>query len=193
MPDSILIVDDEKHTRDGLKAALSIDYDVAGAANVEEAKRLLQAEKFDLVLTDLRMGTQSGMNLLEYIKNSRPKCLCIMMTAYGTIASAVEAMRKGACDFITKPIDLDTLDAIIKKALAQRKKEETPLPQQNTQSAQPTQQKRQTQPQTPDEKFKIISQSPVFEEVLLEAKKAAASKATILLTGETGTGKELVA
>lgn len=191
MPDSILIVDDEKHTRDGLKAALSIDYDVAGAANVEEAKRLLQAEKFDLVLTDLRMGTQSGMNLLEYVKNSHPKCLCIMMTAYGTIASAVEAMRKGACDFITKPIDLDTLDAIIKKALSQRKKEEMTLPQQTAQNT--AQQKKQPQPQTPDEKFKIISQSPVFEKVLQEAKKAAASKATILLTGETGTGKELVA
>ncbi len=192
MPDSILIVDDEKHTRDGLKAALSIDYDVAGAANVEEAKRLLQAEKFDLVLTDLRMGTQSGMSLLEYVKNSHPKCLCIMMTAYGTIASAVEAMRKGACDFITKPIDLDTLDAIIKKALSHRKKEEAPAPQQSAQSTEQPQ-NRQSQPQTPDEKFKIISQSPVFEKVLQEAKKAAASKATILLTGETGTGKELVA
>jgi len=185
MTASILIVDDEKNTREGLQSALSLDYDVALAANVDEALRLLKIESFDIILTDLRMGSQSGMILLEKTQSDFPQTSCIMMTAYGSISTAVEAMKKGASDFITKPIDLGLLNAIIARTLKNKKEDflnssvETISKPQIKNSAKTN--------------LKIISESKAMQEALSMSEKVATSKATVLITGETGTGKELIA
>ncbi len=182
--DSILIVDDEKNTRQGLKTALSLDYDVATVSSVEEAKQLLEVESFSLILTDLRMGTQSGMDLLEFVKRKNIASACIMMTAYGNIATAVEAMRKGADEFITKPIDLDTLYMLIERTLKAKKIQQESPKENISHSA--------NKPKNSG-KFAMISKSKTFCELLKQADKVAQSKATVLLTGETGTGKEVLA
>jgi len=187
MTASILIVDDEKNTREGLQSALSLDYDVAIAANVDEALRLMNVETFDIILTDLRMGSQSGMSLLEKVKSDFPHTSCIMMTAYGNITTAVEAMKKGASDFITKPIDLGLLNAIISRTLKNKKDFSSSAVTAETAP------KAITKNSKISTNLKIISESKAMQEALIMSEKVAASKATVLITGETGTGKELVA
>src|SRR5207248_11288977 len=99
---TILIVDDEKHTRDGLRQLLENNYDVYVAADVAGAISVLDRQQIDVLLTDLRLGAGDGMKLIERaLKMSRPP-ICIMMTAYGSIDLAVEAMKRGAYDFVTK-------------------------------------------------------------------------------------------
>ena len=189
---SILIVDDEKHTRDGLVLALSDKYDTASAANADEALRLLEVQDFDAVITDLRMSGKSGLELIKEILASGKNPVCIMMTAYGNIDAAVEAMKHGASDFLTKPVDIDRLELVLARALQKRDRER--------QAAQSTPEK----PQTAQAKVKakkiyssdesnIIAQSPEMAKILELALKVAPTKASIMITGETGTGKELVA
>src|ERR1700674_3330581 len=110
MEGTLLIVDDEKHTREGLRQSLEENFDVYLAANAEEALRALSSDRIDLVLTDLRLGADDGMDLIEKIL-ARPKPpICMLMTAYGSIATAVDAMRRGAYDFVTKPVNIDELE-----------------------------------------------------------------------------------
>ncbi len=182
---SILIVDDEKHTRQGLSLALSDNYDVSTAANADEALRLMSAQNFDAIITDLRMSGKSGLDLIEEAILMPNKPACIMMTAYGNIDVAVEAMKHGASDFLTKPIDLERLETIVERAL--KKREEKKSTSANSAAS-------------PAKKIKknalgseIIATSTVMKNVLEQAMRVAASKATIMLTGETGTGKELIA
>src|SRR5882672_2819778 len=121
MQPTLLIVDDEKHTRDGLRASMEDSFDVYVAANVQEALNVLEAETVDLVLTDLRLGGEDGMRLIEKVL-ARPKPpIVIMMTAYGSVDAAVEAMRRGAYDFVTKPINLDKVELLIARALRDNK------------------------------------------------------------------------
>ncbi len=188
MPASILIVDDEKHTRDGLIAALEDDFDVFAASGADEALRMMDAESFDLVLTDLRMGGKSGMSVVDKALSVPYKPACIMMTAFGNVETAVEAMKRGAADFISKPIDLDKLDAAISRALKLRQER--------------LKESLDKKPSAPSArsslKFKsfsgeIVAKSRAMNAVLDTARQVAPTKATVMITGETGTGKELVA
>ena len=106
MVPSLLIVDDEKHTREGLQQALADNYDVSVAASADEAFNLMQSQPFDVIITDLRMPGKSGLKVIDQalLQSNQPAVL--MMTAYGTIESAVEAMKRGAVDFLTKPVKL---------------------------------------------------------------------------------------
>src|SRR4051812_41391972 len=113
MKSTILIVDDEKHTREGLRASLEEDFDVYLAGNTQEALNILENETVDLVLTDLRLGGEDGMQLINQVL-ARPKPpVTIMMTAYGSVDAAVEAMKRGAYDFVTKPLNIDKLEILI--------------------------------------------------------------------------------
>src|SRR5436309_8745521 len=119
----ILIVDDEKHTREGLRRLLENDYDVYVAADIQSAMNVLEREKVDLLLTDLRLAGEDGMQLIERaLKFSQPP-ICIMMTAYGSVDTAVEAMKRGAYDFVTKPLNLDKVEMLIARALQSRRTE----------------------------------------------------------------------
>lgn len=180
MPASILIVDDEKHTRDGLQTALEDDYEVFTAANADEAFRLMDAEPFDVVLTDLRMAGKSGMKVIDQSLKLSQRPIVIMMTAYGSVETAVEAMRRGAFDFVTKPVSLDKVDLLIQRALKSRQTEAENV----------------RLHERLDQKFSfqgLVGHSQALEQVLEQVRQVAPTKATVLLTGETGTGKELIA
>src|SRR3954465_10476592 len=114
---SVLIVDDEKHTREGLQQALAENYDVTVAANADEAFNLLDAQPFDVVLTDLRMPGKSGLKVIDKALALPSKPAVLMMTAYGNIENAVEAMKRGAVDFLTKPVNIERLEVLIQRAL----------------------------------------------------------------------------
>src|SRR2546423_13414570 len=121
---TILIVDDEKHTRDGLRQLLDDNYDVYVAADIAGAMDVLEREQIDLLLTDLRLGNEDGMALIDRaLKLPRPP-VCIMMTAYGSVDLAVEAMKRGAYDFVTKPLNLDKVELLIARAVQGRKLEQ---------------------------------------------------------------------
>lgn len=180
MPATVLIVDDEKNTREGLSLALEDDYDVYKASSAEEAFNLMEAETFDVVLTDLRMAGKSGLTVIDKAIKLPNHPVCIMMTAYGNVETAVEAMRRGAFDFLTKPVSLQKLDILVKRALKSRtiEKENVVLHERL------------------DKKYSfdgIVGNSPSLTEVLDKVRLVAPSKATVLLEGETGTGKELIA
>src|SRR5438874_11505904 len=121
---TVLVVDDEKHTRDGLRRLLENDYDVYVAADIAGATDVLEREQVDLLLTDLRLGNEDGMALIDRaLKMPRPP-ICIMMTAYGSVDVAVEAMKRGAYDFVTKPLNLDKVETLIARSLRSRKREQ---------------------------------------------------------------------
>ncbi len=180
MVPSVLIVDDEKHTRDGLRQALEENYDVSVAANADEAFNLMAAQDYEVILTDLRMPGKSGLKVIDKALALPTKPAVIMMTAYGSIDSAVEAMKRGAVDFLTKPVNLERLEVLIQRALKTRTLEVE------------VKQLRERL----DEKFSfegIVGHSPKLKEVIDRVKLVAQSKATVLIEGESGTGKELVA
>src|SRR5213079_2762263 len=177
---TVLVVDDEKHTRDGLRRLLENDYDVYVAADIAAAIDVLEREQIDLLLTDLRLGNEDGMALIDRaLKMSRPP-ICIMMTAYGSVDLAVEAMKRGAYDFVTKPLNLDKVEMLISRAVQSRKLE---------------QENRALREQV-DERYgleNIWGDSPALHEVLETIKQVAPSSANVLIEGESGTGKELAA
>ncbi len=180
MPATLLIVDDEKNTREGLSLALEDDYEVYLATGAEEAFNLMEAETFDVVLTDLRMAGKSGLTVIDKAIKLPNRPICIMMTAYGNVETAVEAMRRGAFDFLTKPVNLEKLEMLIKRALKSRTVEEENV----------------VLHERLDEKYSfdgIVGNSPGLKDVLDKVRLVAPSKATVLLEGDTGTGKELVA
>ena len=180
MPATVLIVDDEKHTREGLELALEDDYDVYLEENPEEAFNLLDAESFDVVLTDLKMAGKSGMKVIDRAIQLPNRPVCIMMTAYGTVDVAVEAMKRGAYDFLTKPVNLEKLELLIGRALEVRKTKE-----ENTDLHERL-----------DKKYSfegIIGESGSLAAVLERVRLVAPANTTVLLEGETGTGKELIA
>lgn len=180
MPATILIVDDEKNTREGLGLALEEEYEVYLASGAEEAFNLMEAESFDVILTDLRMAGKSGLKVIDKAIALPNQPICIMMTAYGNVETAVEAMRRGAFDFLTKPVSLEKLEIIIKRALQSRTIEAENV----------------VLHERLDKKYSfdgIVGNSPGLVDVLDKVQLVAPSKATVLLEGETGTGKELIA
>jgi two-component system, NtrC family, response regulator AtoC len=184
----VLIVDDEKSTRDGLRLALEDSFDCYVASDIREAMNILKNEKVDLMLTDLRMGGDNGMDLLDQALALQNPPIAIMMTAYGSVDTAVEAMRRGAWHFVTKPLNLDEVEMLIKRALRGRKQESkiVKLEQEN-------QQLRKESGKSPHGLEKLIGKSPAMTHIHQMITQIAATKATVLLEGESGTGKELVA
>ena len=120
---SVLVVDDEKHTRDGLAAVLADNYDVFAASSADEAIKMLDAEIFDAVITDLRMAGKSGLSVIDKAVSLPYKPVCIMLTAYGNVEMAVEAMKRGASDFLSKPVDVEKLENILRQSLSKREKQ----------------------------------------------------------------------
>jgi two-component system, NtrC family, response regulator AtoC len=177
---TLLIADDEKATRDGLRSALEEEFEVYTASNVAEAMNVLKAEPVDLLLTDLRMGGDSGMDLLDQAMALPQPPVAIMMTAYGSVDTAVEAMRRGAWHFVTKPLNLDEVEMLLKRALRSRKLET---------------ENKQLRAQVSDNTGleKLAGKSPAIQRVIDVVRQVAPTRATVLIEGESGTGKEVVA
>lgn len=174
----ILIVDDEINIRFVLSAMLKKEgYAVASAADGLEALQILKTGRIDVVVTDLKMPHLDGMGLLNRITEQFPEVPVIIITAYGTVATAVEALKKGALDYITKPFELDDLKHVISKAVKTRTLKESEL----------------FLPPEEIERAGIIGASNAMLKIFDAIKRVAPTTTTILITGETGTGKELVA
>jgi len=174
-------VDDEKPTRDGLRAALEDRYDVYVAEDAKAAMELLEREHFDVLLTDFRLPGEDGMKLISRAKSLARPPICILMTAYGSDELAVDAMKRGADDYISKGrLQIDELEMRIARAVRRQGLETENVAL-----------RRQL-----DNKFgleNIVGESPAMKEIFEIVQQVAPSRATVLLTGESGTGKELIA
>jgi len=177
---TILIVDDEKNTRDGLARALRRKYNVLLAEQGIKALEILDEQQVDIVLSDVRMPGMDGMTLMRRILARDPQPLCLLLTAYGSVEMAVDAMRQGAYDFLTKPVNLDRLDMVLDRALESRS-----MADENIQLKQQLNNKYGLE--------NIIGNSAAMAEVFETVKQVAPSRATVLIQGESGTGKELIA
>src|SRR6266700_3893354 len=181
MTPTLLIVDDEKTTREGLRDALQDRYDVYLAQDAKAAMDLLEKEHFDVLLTDFRLPSEDGMKLITRARSLSKPPVCILMTAYGSEELAVEAMKRGADDYIAKGrLQIDELEMRIARALRQQnlEVENVSLRQQlNSKFGVET----------------VIGESPAMKEVLDVVQQVAPTRATVLLEGESGTGKELIA
>lgn len=180
MKKTVLIVDDEKHTRDGLRAAFEDHYEVYVAADMAGALAAMEADPADVVVTDLKLGSDDGMELMEKLLQRSAPPVCIMMTAYGSVDTAVEAMRRGAYDFVTKPVNIDRLEMLVRRAL--REKE---VQAENVELRREVRKSR-----APD---RMIGRSAPMERIFETIRQVAPSKATVLIQGESGTGKEVAA
>ena len=176
----ILIVDDERSTLDAMTRFLKRRFEVTAADDGAEASTLIAANSYDLVLTDLRMPGQDGMQVLDCVLKNQPQALCIILSAYGTVESAVEAVKRGAFDFIMKPVNLEQLTLIINRALAARQ-----LQNENIELKQKLSQNKSSN--------EIIANSAVMRSTVELVKQVAPSRANVLFTGESGTGKEVLA
>jgi len=178
---TVLVVDDERGTREGLERALRDRYEVLVADDGQKALQILEARPVDVMITDLRMPGMDGMTLLRRANSLQKPPVTIMMTAYGSVESAVEAMKAGAFHYVTKPnVNLDELELVIQRGLGARQIE--------TENVSLRSQL--------DKKFgleNIIGESPAMQQVFDMVQQVAPTRATVLITGETGTGKELIA
>ena len=181
MKPTLLIVDDEKPTREGLRAALEERYDVYIAEDAQAAMSLLESENFDVMLTDFRLPNEDGLKLIARAKSLSKPPVCILMTAYGSEEIAVEAMKRGADDYIAKGrLQIDELEMRIARALKQQNLE-----------VENVSLRKQL-----DSKFgleNIIGESPAMKEIFEIVQQVAPTRATVLVLGESGTGKELIA
>lgn len=178
---SILIADDEKSLRDFLVIMLEEEgYQVVTASSVDKAIKLIGENSFDLILTDIRMGRSSGIDILDAARNALPDTPVVMMTAFASAETAVTAMKKGAYDYISKPFKIEDIQLIVKNAL-----EKKHLSEEN----------RLLKTALGDrfELSNIIGKSGPIQKIFDLVEKVAQSKATVLITGESGTGKELIA
>jgi two-component system, NtrC family, response regulator PilR len=181
MNGSILIVDDEKGQRDILSAILTKEgYRILAVPGAREARQELEQAEFDLLLTDLKMQGMSGMELMERVLEQSPKQCVVMMTAHGTVDSAVEAMKKGAFDYLEKPLERDDLILTLQRAF-----EHISLLKENRVLHKKL---AEIRPQS-----NMIGDHPKMMEVVRMINKIAPTSTTVLIYGESGTGKELVA
>jgi DNA-binding NtrC family response regulator len=186
--ENVLVVDDEPDMRDALTAALRREgLCICTAANGVEALEKIQGQPFDLIVTDVRMPRMGGLALLQELKRTSPTIPVIMMTGYGRIEDAVEAMKAGAFDYLLKPFSLEDLKAVVTKALSPSQTPARP-------PVEP--------PHTEEREYleaghaierPVVTGDPRMLQVIELAKEAASSKATVLIQGESGTGKEVLA
>ncbi len=176
---AILLIDDEEGSRQALILLLKSSFNVTGAASGHEARQMLASEKFDIVITDLRLPDCSGIDLLKQIKSYNPATEVVLITGHASAETAVSAMKEGAFDYITKPLNLDELRIILAKALEKRR-----LLTENIYL------KKQLR-----EKYgfeNIIGNSPSMQNVFRLMQRIIKTDSTVLLMGESGTGKEIV-
>jgi len=176
----VLVVDDRPNMLRLLERILRRDYDVTATGDALQARALIEGEEFDLVITDVRMPGLSGMDLLRIAKQAHPKTEVLLLTAYGDIPQAVEAMKQGAYHYLTKPFEPDELLVFARQALEHRRLvKQTEFLQQEI-----------------EERYgfaNIVGKSEVMRQAVALLRKAAESDSTVLLLGESGTGKELFA
>ncbi len=178
---TILIADDEKNIREGLREALALDgYEVATAADGKEALEAITRGDIDLLITDLKMPRLSGEELLKSVTAQFAAMPVIILTGHGTIESAVQAMHDGAYDFLTKPVNLDRLSLLVKRALASRE-----LALQNRSM--------QEELERRSGFASIIGRSAEMKQVFEMVRQVAPSRSSVLITGESGSGKEMIA
>jgi DNA-binding NtrC family response regulator len=178
---TILVADDEKNIREGLREALMLDgYDVLLAADGKEALNALDRGEVDLVITDLKMPRLSGEELLRKVSADFPTVPVIILTGHGTIESAVQAMHDGAYDFLTKPVNLDRLSLLARRALGNRE-----LALQNRVLQEELERRSQFS--------NIIGRSAEMRQVFDLVRQVAPARTSVLITGESGVGKEMIA
>ena len=182
MQRNILIVDDEQDMLQLLKRSLAPDLNcrIETASSGKEALQAIARDPFDLVLADIKMPEMDGLALLEFIKREQPELTVVMMTAYGTVDTAVEAMRNGAYDFVSKPFDHEALIVRLEKAL-----ERSRLLRENFRLQMECRDNTAFQ--------NIVGKSGAMNRVYETIQMVAKTNLTVLITGESGTGKELVA
>ena len=180
MKNAILVVDDEPGQRQFISGALSREHEVITAANGVEASQLLAHRSFDLVITDERMPGMSGIELVRWIRDKSPETPVIVLTAYGSVETAVEAIKLGAEEYLIKPLKSpEELRIVAAKVLKRRNmSDRNLLHQQETEAAFPED---------------VVAESESLRRVFQLADQVAAQSSTVLLTGESGTGKEIVA
>jgi DNA-binding NtrC family response regulator len=181
---SLLVVDDEKNIREGLGKALELDgHKIFLAENGSEALEIIINNEIDLVITDLKMPELSGEELLKQITSSYPTIQVIILTGHGTIETAVNAMRDGAYDFLTKPVNLDRLSLLVRRALSTR---DLVLQHHALQNEVEFIKKKQ--------KFSgVIGKSAQMKKIMEIVEQVSRTKASVLVTGDSGVGKELIA
>jgi DNA-binding NtrC family response regulator len=178
---TVLVADDEKNIREGLREALILDgYDVLLAADGKEALDTVNRGDVDLLITDLKMPRLSGEELLKSVASQFPTVPVIILTGHGTIESAVQAMHDGAYDFLTKPVNLDRLSLLVKRAVANRE-----LAVQNRAM--------QEELERRSGFASIIGKSAEMKQVFDIVRQVAPSRSSVLITGESGSGKEMIA
>ncbi|MEK7720539.1 MAG: sigma-54 dependent transcriptional regulator, partial [Bacteroidota bacterium] len=174
----ILVIDDERSIRNTLKDILGFEgYQVELAENGKEGIDLVQATDFDIILCDIKMPEMDGLEALEQIRKTKPESTVVMISGHGTIDTAVEAIKKGAFDFIEKPLDLNRLLITLRNA-----SDKTALVKET-----------QILKQKVGKKFEIIGESASILKVLEMCDRVAPTEAKVLITGANGTGKELIA
>lgn len=178
---SILIVDDEESVRDSLyNWFLEDGYRVECAENAKKALLLLESDEFDIILADIKMPGMDGLELLRRIKTMKKESIVIVITAFATVDTAVQALKDGAFDYVTKPFDPDDLSHLIRNAIKQISlKEENEILKTNIISLENVEE--------------LVGQSDAMKVVLKEIESIAPSNSSVVITGESGTGKELVA
>jgi DNA-binding NtrC family response regulator len=181
MPNNILFIDDMLEMRDLVKESLGRrDFDVDVCTSADEAVVRINESKYDVIVTDVNLEGMTGLELCSWVSTSRPDIPVILVTAFGTMETAVSAIRAGACDFLTKPIDMDHLSLTVGRAIQLRAlKDEV--------------KRLQEQADAPKRFGEMVGDSPIMGRVFELVSRVADSEATVLITGESGTGKELIA
>jgi DNA-binding NtrC family response regulator len=178
---TILIVDDEKNTREGLQWGLEAkDREVLAAGNGAQGLDVIRSKDVHLLITDIKMPEMDGMALLDTVRRESPATEVVILTGHGTVEGAVDAMKKGAFDYILKPVNLEELGLLVDRVLKQRDlRDEVEALHEQLEERHGFEQ--------------IIGRSPQMEEVFQRVRQVAPTRATVLLTGESGTGKEMIA
>lgn len=177
---SILIADDERHTRDALERFFRRKYEVTTAEDGERAINLLKRNHYDLLLTDLNMPNADGMAVIDAALKKSPPPPCIVFTAYGSVENAIAAIKRGATDFVTKPINLEQLDHTVNKTL-------------ETQTLKAENQRLKKRLNSNFEIEHIVAKSPQMRAIMDMVTQIAKTRSTVMITGESGTGKEVIA